>query len=356
MIINNLINENEVPLMKKFLFIIVPLTLILLISSCQRSPPVLPGIEPVQCTDECSSDSCNSFNYISCLTTSDGCKDKSDEGIIKGKCGVECLSTFDCATTQLCSKSYKCETKQKDIPTPTEVKGVCGNEKIDSGENCGNCIDARCSSAIQASESCINNICKKYEAHNFEYFQDIRKYCGYTSSDYNPDNVALKSIKSIETCTLKINDIVTATAAQLFDGGIIEVSKQWSCGTKSSQPISMPQSAAFELEKDTVSNRMKIVQNSAGNDDGRNINKYTIETSVDSTDGKNGYWIKIHESNLRNKYQTVEEIRFEPTSIKWIRVNVLSLHNPTSNIFTLAELEVYEARYMCVGDINSGEN
>ena len=47
MIINNLINENEVPLMKKFLFIIVPLTLILLISSCQRSPPVLPGIEPV---------------------------------------------------------------------------------------------------------------------------------------------------------------------------------------------------------------------------------------------------------------------------------------------------------------------
>ena len=343
--------------MKKLLFIIVPLALIILISACQRSPPVLPGIEPVQCTDECSSDSCNGFNYISCLTTSDGCKDKSDEGIIKGKCGVECLSTFDCATTQICSKSYKCETKQKVSPTiPTDAIGVCGNGKIDSGENCGNCIDAKCSSAIQASESCINNMCKKYESRNFEYFQDIERYCGYTSSDYNPDNVALKAIKSTQTCTHKINDVVIATAAQLFDGGITDVSKQWSCGTQSSQPISMPQSAAFELEKDIVSNRMKLVQNSAGSDDARNTNMYSIETSVDSTNGKNGYWIKIHEGNLRNRYQSVEEIRFKPTSMKWIRVNVLSLHKPSSNIFTLSELEVYEARYKCIGDINSGED
>ena len=54
------------------------------------------------CTDECSSDYCKGFDFISCQTKENGCKDKVDKGKIKGKCNVECLSGPDCKSTEQC--------------------------------------------------------------------------------------------------------------------------------------------------------------------------------------------------------------------------------------------------------------
>jgi len=73
------------------------------------------------CTDECSSDSCDGFNYISCLKGDDGCKDKQNEGKVKNKCGVECLSNSDCKSDEEC-KNYKCEEKPKEQEAITEIK------------------------------------------------------------------------------------------------------------------------------------------------------------------------------------------------------------------------------------------
>ncbi|MBS3147234.1 hypothetical protein J4471_06095 [Candidatus Woesearchaeota archaeon] len=336
--------------MKKILLLILPISLILFIAGCQQPQTSLPP----QCSDECSEDSCEGFNYISCLTKEDGCKDSSNEGIIKSKCGVDCLSTFDCASNQICSKSYKCETKVKPKPVDVQTKGICGNGQIEAGENCGNCIDAKCLTTIDPKETCINDVCTKYEKPYFEYIESMKKYCGYTARDFDSENIAFKSIKAVESCTLQINDQVTASGKQLTDAGFTEVSKQWSCSTQSIIPIKMPQYAAIELDNIYVINRLRLMQNGFGKDDKRNVNEISIAVSVDSTNGVDGYWTEVAKKSLNNKYQSKEEIMVIPISAKWIKVNVNSLYHPDSNIFSLAELEVYKARYLCTSDINEG--
>lgn len=66
------------------------------------------------CSDECSSNSCDDFNYIYCVRAEDGCKHRDNKGKIINKCGVECLSNSDCETNEEC-ESYKCEIKPKEI-------------------------------------------------------------------------------------------------------------------------------------------------------------------------------------------------------------------------------------------------
>ena len=65
--------------------------------------------EKVSCTDECTSDSCDGLEFISCEKLSDGCKYKINKGKVIGKCGVECLSNTDCLSNEECI-DYKCQT------------------------------------------------------------------------------------------------------------------------------------------------------------------------------------------------------------------------------------------------------
>ncbi|MBS3149383.1 discoidin domain-containing protein [Candidatus Woesearchaeota archaeon] len=333
--------------MKKSIFLVFLISIILFVSACQQAQQQ-PDETQKSCSDECSSESCTGSNFISCTTSSEGCKVKSDEGLVKGKCNVECLSTFDCQLGYECGNNFKCQKKVEQKPKDT--LSLCGNGNIDSGETCSNCQDVECSSSSDLKTSCINNICKPYDKRHFDYHEDIRKYCGYTFNDFNPENIALKVVDSMESCSLQINDEVTATSKQLFDGYITYPKNQWSCGTQSSTPISMPQYATIQLDKEYVISKFTLVQNSAAKDDNRNVADYSIGVSTDSTNGKNGYWRTIYEGKLQNRFQSKKEILFPPTSAKWVKLNVNSLYNSNSNIFTLAELQIFEARFLCVGD------
>ena len=73
------------------------------------------------CNDECSSDSCSGFDYTECLMKSDGCKDKSFRGKIKGKCGVECTTDNDCDSDEKC-ENYKCVGEGEEPTVELEVE------------------------------------------------------------------------------------------------------------------------------------------------------------------------------------------------------------------------------------------
>jgi len=84
------------------------------------------------CSDECSTDTCSGFDFISCEIKSDGCKDKINQGIIKGKCNVECITNSHCNQNYEC-KSYKCVAK------PVEVKETQDTEstsKLNALQTC----------------------------------------------------------------------------------------------------------------------------------------------------------------------------------------------------------------------------
>lgn len=74
------------------------------------------SIEEKSCVDECSSEICDGFAFYECVLQEDGCKDKVSKGIIKDKCGVECLSDSDCQSGWGCS-NYEC----KFVPLETEL-------------------------------------------------------------------------------------------------------------------------------------------------------------------------------------------------------------------------------------------
>ena len=59
-------------------------------------------VEASKCLDECSTDTCSGFDYISCSKKSDGCKDIINVGKVKNKCGIECLSNTDCEINEKC--------------------------------------------------------------------------------------------------------------------------------------------------------------------------------------------------------------------------------------------------------------
>ncbi|MFA5887631.1 MAG: hypothetical protein WC852_02885 [Candidatus Nanoarchaeia archaeon] len=61
------------------------------------------------CTNECEAIECLENKQYECITGTDGCKNKVESKIAKGKCGVECISNSDC-TGQECI-AYKCKAK-----------------------------------------------------------------------------------------------------------------------------------------------------------------------------------------------------------------------------------------------------
>jgi len=60
-----------------------------------------------KCTNECTLDKCDGFEFISCKKQSDGCYDKADEGAIIGKCDVKCTLDNDCSGNEECD-NYEC--------------------------------------------------------------------------------------------------------------------------------------------------------------------------------------------------------------------------------------------------------
>ena len=73
------------------------------------------------CTNECESTECLANKQYDCVTGADGCKNKVESKIAKGKCGVECISNSDC-TGQECI-AYKCKAKVgswdlRNLPAP----------------------------------------------------------------------------------------------------------------------------------------------------------------------------------------------------------------------------------------------
>ncbi len=75
-----------------------------------------PEEEKPSCTDECSSDSCDGYKFISCETTEEGCKSEVNNGFIKGKCNVECISDSDCKINERCSIEFSCIEKESTQP------------------------------------------------------------------------------------------------------------------------------------------------------------------------------------------------------------------------------------------------
>ncbi len=80
-----------------------------------------PKEEKPSCSDECSADSCDGFSYVSCLSGKDGCKYTQNKGVVKEKCGVECVQDSDCGSNQNC-ESNKCKTEEKQEALIEEVK------------------------------------------------------------------------------------------------------------------------------------------------------------------------------------------------------------------------------------------
>ena len=110
------------------------------------------------CSDECSADTCDDKEYISCLTQSDGCKDEVNRGRIIDKCGVECLRDSDCRSDKECDGS-KCRNTDEPICTPKTCLNLgyeCGtwNNGCGSSIDCGNC---------DTDESCKIGVCAPQE-------------------------------------------------------------------------------------------------------------------------------------------------------------------------------------------------
>ena len=91
-----------------------------------KEEPVKPA-EP-GCQDLCTEDFCNVFNSIECIESAIGCNTEKDNGIILGKCGVNCLSDLNCKTGQVCTHNYKCGI----VETTTEsMEDVFARKKAD---------------------------------------------------------------------------------------------------------------------------------------------------------------------------------------------------------------------------------
>lgn len=106
------------------------------------------------CQDECSVTKCNGKEFYECLHSQNGCSYYSPKGIVKGQCGVDCLTNADCATDQKCSVNNKCEANK------------CGDGVCDSGENCNTCSmdcikqgEICCNTTVIVGACCSDNDC-----------------------------------------------------------------------------------------------------------------------------------------------------------------------------------------------------
>src|SRR3989338_3616956 len=68
--------------------------------------------EKPSCNDECSTNSCDGYKFISCETINNGCKSEVNKGHVKGKCNVGCITDSDCKGNEQCSVNFNCIEKE----------------------------------------------------------------------------------------------------------------------------------------------------------------------------------------------------------------------------------------------------
>jgi len=73
------------------------------------------NVKQISCADECNQNSCDGWKFVKCDEQADGCKDKVEAGLVKGKCGVVCLSNSDCTSKQKCTVNYECKEPESII-------------------------------------------------------------------------------------------------------------------------------------------------------------------------------------------------------------------------------------------------
>ena len=121
-------------------------------SICDKDEAVSEEDEEISCSDECSTDTCENNDYISCLKKEDGCRDKVNKGKILGKCGVECITDDDCSLDEEC-KNYKCEINQEE-ENETEEE-TCIDECFDSS-----CLGLDFIDCVSKSDGCRDKVNK----------------------------------------------------------------------------------------------------------------------------------------------------------------------------------------------------
>lgn len=102
------------------------------------------------CSDECTSDSCDGLNFVSCQIKGDGCRHIFDEGKVKGKCGVQCIKNNDCVigyecNLNICNKRVEKAQKAKEADV-IESSGILDaleelQESLEQQQNVNSKID-----------------------------------------------------------------------------------------------------------------------------------------------------------------------------------------------------------------------
>ncbi|MBI1935571.1 hypothetical protein HYS31_03960 [Candidatus Woesearchaeota archaeon] len=132
--------------------------------------------EKPACINQCSSNRCEGFSYILCLSGEDDCKSEINKGIVKGKCGVECNQDSECSNAKKC-QSYKCECSDKCssdscsgfefISCESDLDG-CKNS-IRRGLIKGKCnVDCVSNSDCSSNYECLTYKCIKKISENVE--------------------------------------------------------------------------------------------------------------------------------------------------------------------------------------------
>jgi hypothetical protein len=178
-------------------------------------------VEGVKCINECSEDLCLNGEYIACQTKSDGCKDKVNKGKLLGKCGIICLSDNDCSSTEKCNgntcEAIEC-TNQCTADTckgTTYLKCMTANTGCKIKEDMGIVKDKCGVECLKNSDCTSNKICSSHSCVN-SGSMDLSDFPSMFIKDGQFDGTLVVGANAPTEHILGIVDI--ATALQFADG------------------------------------------------------------------------------------------------------------------------------------------
>ncbi len=315
---------------------------LLFISACQQAK------QPA-CVDECSEERCSNSEYVSCVTQGDGCKHEVNEGVLKGKCDVECTSKLDCEQGMACSENYQCvapkpmcgngiqEAGEICSTCPADAKGcsikVCGDKVKSSNENCGNCpSDAGCGKG----ESCIDNDCVSLDWFKGEFGQ----WCKWIKTESKSSQLDISTFgKSFSTCGTQ------DSSSKMVDERVGILENAWYCKTKDGSMLPFPVVGAVELKKLTNINKVQLLQSGIADD--WSAKEVEVFVSADSTNGNDGHWKKVAVGSMPSSNLQNLDIVFTPISARWVKVSVAGTWEAAGDKFAMGEMKVYESDPYC---------